>query len=366
VTYNGQWRNSKIADYSFRRLSTRLPFLKRYSNAKANDLFQITAGFVHSQVLFTCVELGLFELLHQTSHSTNEIAAYLNMSADSARRLLQAAEGLNLICKTKDGDWQLADHGVVLATDHGIKAMVQHHALVYRDLADPIKLLRDPPAQTETSKFWAYVGETPGDKIKSADAVSYSELMRVSQDMVTQEVLDAYDMNGHQSLLDIGGGNGAFIEAAGARANKLQLALFDLPPVAENAKARLAFTKLGNRTTVYGGSFFDDPIPSCADCYSLIRVLYDHNDANAVRLLTNIRKSMKPGNTLIIGEPMAGPTRGAGLVAAYFGFYLLAMRSGRCRSADEISDLLRQAGFTRIATRPTNMPVVAGLVTAQL
>ena len=41
--------------------------------------------------------------------------------------------------------------------------------------------------------------------------------MAASQPLVAQEVLDAYPLARHRCLLDVGGGDGAFLAAAAAR-----------------------------------------------------------------------------------------------------------------------------------------------------
>ncbi|MEQ8663270.1 MAG: methyltransferase, partial [Gammaproteobacteria bacterium] len=41
----------------------------------------------------------------------------------------------------------------------------------------------------------------------------------------------------------------------------------------------------------------------------------------------------------------------------YFGFYLLAMGSGRARTADELAALLGAAGFARPRLLPTRQPL---------
>lgn len=355
------WRNRMIADPVFRRRARNWPILRQITNKRANELFALTAGFVNSQVLLACVELDLFTALAGEPQGTATLARHMRLSDDAAGRLLRAAQGLALVKQTSDGRWTLGDHGAVLTQSPGITAMIRHHAAVYRDLADPVALLRDPPAETETSRFWSYVGGAVG----AEDGAAYSELMRVSQQMVIEEVLDAYPMAGHTALLDVGGGSGAFVTAVGERWPDLRLSLFDLPAVAQTARTRLAGIPIAERLTVHGGSFFDDPLPRDADCYALIRVLYDHDDAAALRILSAIHEAMGPGDTLIIGEPMAGEAPGARQVAAYFTFYLMAMRSGRCRAPDDIFALLESAGFGHMRQHRTQMPVVAGLVSAR-
>ncbi|MEL6921128.1 MAG: methyltransferase, partial [Pseudomonadota bacterium] len=215
---------------------------------------------------------------------------------------------------------------------------------------------------------WSYVGEDDswGKHVGADDADSYSTLMRLSQAMVIEQVLNAYPLGQrHKRLIDVGGGNGAFVSEAAKRWNTLQVGIVDLPAVADNARRRLAASDFADRLTIYGGSFFDDPIPTDADCYSLIRVLYDHSDVAALSILRNVRAAMQPGETLIIGEPMAGDRAGERLVQAYFAFYLLAMQSGKCRSAKQLQQMLHRAGFSGSKRIKTALPVVSGLIVAR-
>jgi demethylspheroidene O-methyltransferase len=49
---------------------------------------------------------------------------------------------------------------------------------------------------------------------------------------------------------------------------------------------------------------------------------------------------------------------------AYFGFYLLAMGSGRPRPRDQLCAMLTAAGFRRPRALRTAAPLLAGLITA--
>lgn len=360
------WRARKIADPAFRRFAQRFVLTRPIANRRANDLYTLTAGFVYSQVLHACVTLGIFERLQNGPRSLTSLAADCNLPAHRLETLLRAARGLDLVAQTPAGPWMLSDAGAVVAANPGIRAMVTHHALVYRDLADPVALLREPDRETETAKFWSYVEKAGGPGgVGSHDAVTYSNLMHVTQDMVVEQVLDAHSLRDIKSLIDIGGGDGAFVSAAAQRYPTHDLALFDLPPVAEAAARKLAGTAHASTITAHGGSFFDDSLPGGYDAYSLVRVLYDHDDAAALRILKAVRRAMPNHARLIIAEPMDGPARGARLAAAYFNMYLLAMRSGKCRSAREIGALLEKAGFSRVRTHRTPVPVTTGLITAR-
>jgi demethylspheroidene O-methyltransferase len=165
-------------------------------------------------------------------------------------------------------------------------------------------------------------------------------------------------------VLDIGGGDGSFLRAVARRAPGLQLKLFDLPPVAALAQARFATAGLGARAEVTGGSFLTDPLPTGADIATLVRVLHDHDDDSVLAILRAARRALPADGVLLIAEPMA-ETKGAEAVGAYFGFYLLAMGSGRPRTPEALTALLEQAGFEQVRLLPTRRPLLARVMTAR-
>jgi demethylspheroidene O-methyltransferase len=61
---------------------------------------------------------------------------------------------------------------------------------------------------------------------------------------------------------------------------------------------------------------------------------------------------------------MAGTPGAEPVGDAYFGFYLLAMGSGRPRRAEELHAMLRQAGFAASRERATRRPLLTRLIVA--
>jgi demethylspheroidene O-methyltransferase len=178
-------------------------------------------------------------------------------------------------------------------------------------------------------------------------------------------VIDAYPITRHRCLLDVGGGDGSFLAAVADRAPALRLMLFDLPPVAARAADRFAALGLTPRVETAGGDFRRGPLPTGADIACLVRVLHDHDDRAALDILRTVRSALPPGGTLLIAEPMSDD-RGADPVAdAYFGFYLLAMGSGRPRRPQEIAHMLKAAGFEDIKHHRTRQPLLTRLISAR-
>jgi demethylspheroidene O-methyltransferase len=236
--------------------------------------------------------------------------------------------------------------------------------MLYLDLADPVALLRGEIQRPQLKAFWAYAKNDDAAAASPRQVRAYSALMSDSQPIIAADLLDAYPLDRHSRLLDVGGGEGVFLQAAAQRYPRLAVVLFDLPAVAQRAANRFVEAGLGARATAVGGDFFRDSLPTGADVVSLIRLLHDHDEAFALAILRKVYQSLPKGGRVLVAEPLSG-TRGAAPVGdAYFGFYLAAMGSGSTRTSAEIRDLLGRAGFRKARVVPTRSPMIMTLVTA--
>ena len=154
----------------------------------------------------------------------------------------------------------------------------------------------------------------------------------------------------------------ADVPAAAARYPALRFTLFDLPAVTEIASETFEKHGISGRTQITSGSFLKDPLPLGADVASLIRVLHDHDDDSALVILTGIRKALPPQGRLVLAEPLSGAPDTAPIADAYFGLYFAAMGQGKTRTSTEIAHLGRMAGFTRISTPRSRMPLITSVM----
>lgn len=356
----GDLRSRLVSDPCFRRAATRFAPTRGRARKEARALFDLVAGFVYSQTLLACVESGLFEFLKKGPRSLDAIAAHAGLPGEGAQQLAQAAAALDLLEARPGNRFALGRLGAALVGEDGLLAMIKHHRLLYADLVDPLDVLRGH-AKGNLAQFWGY-GRDAGIAGRAQD---YSALMAATLPMVAEEVFAACDLSRFSRLLDVGGGEGAFLSEVARRAPGLELALFDLPPVAARARQRLAGGSLETRCSIHEGSFLTGPLPGGADLISLVRIVHDHGDEDARVLLRACRAALKPGGTLLLAEPMAGAPGAAPMGAAYFGFYLMAMGSGRPRSAERLTEMLDEAGFADIRTHRCRMPLIASVITAR-
>jgi demethylspheroidene O-methyltransferase len=119
------------------------------------------------------------------------------------------------------------------------------------------------------------------------------------------------------------------------------------------------------RAEALGGDFHRDALPEGADTISLVRVVHDHDDAEAAALLARAHAALPAGGLLLLAEPMAGTPGAEPVGEAYFGVYLHAMGSGRPRRAADLVAMLRAAGFVEARAVATATPLQTGLIIAR-
>ena len=366
-----EFRTRLIRNPAFQSWAAAFPFTRPRARREARALFDLCAGFVYSQVLAAFVQVRLPEYLANGPLPLEVLARLTNLDEAAISRLMRAATALRLARMVDEDHYGLGDLGASLVGNPAIAHFIAHHALLYADLSDPVALLRGQ-TPTQLSQFWPYSGSDPDQPAQEpipadrwGDYAAYSDLMAQSQQLVAQDILHAYPLAEHRRLLDVGGGEGRFIAEAAAQCPRLELQLFDLPPVAERARQALKIRGLDQRVQFFAGDFLRDTLPFGADIISLVRILHDHDDKSVQLLLRAAYAALPKGGKLLIAEPMSDTPGAEPIGDAYFGFYLLAMGRGRPRRPAELKLLLEAAGFGQIRTLPTRRPILISAMIAK-
>ncbi|WP_075217411.1 methyltransferase [Mongoliimonas terrestris] len=380
-----EWRNRLVASPRFQRFAADTPLVRAVAAHHASSLFDVCAGFVYSQVLLAAVRLDLFDILAEGPLPLPDLAARLRLPLDGARRLAEASVALGLLEQRSGGRYGLGLQGAALRGNPGLLAMIDHHALVYADLADPVALLQGRRGPTGLGRFWPYATAEGGDAVAAENggegapeppaavearqgepgsSEAYSRLMSATQGFVRDDILDAYDFGRHRTVMDVGGGDGTFLTSVAARHPDLNLRLFDLPPVAALAARRFEVLPAPQPTAI-AGDFRRDPLPAGADLITFVRILHDHDDATVRLVLQKAHAALAVGGRVLIAEPMADSGGNPRVGGAYFNFYLLAMGHGRPRTPQALTTLLRDANLSNPRRLKTRRPMLVSALVAE-
>lgn len=347
-----------------RQWLAKFPLTRHISRHQSQGLFDLCAGFVYTQILYAFVETQLYTELAKGPMGVDHIARHTNLPAPVAKRLIRGTTSLGLSVQSKDGKYHLGLKGAALIDNPGVVAMILHHAKLYRDLSDPLTLMRGDIEETEISAFWSYLSDDRHETMVQETTNDYSDLMASSQIMIAEIITTSFDFKPYHRIIDIGGGTGTFMKHVADVAPKSDLNIFDLPQVALAANEHLKHSGLSDRITAIGGDFKNGDLPANADLMTLVRVAYDHNDDTVLALLKKVYAALPKGGKLLIAEPFAGDRAHDRTSDAYFNFYLLAMKSGRVRTFSEHKALLTAAGFSSVTRHSTINPALAQLALA--
>jgi hypothetical protein len=157
------------------------------------------------------------------------------------------------------------------------------------------------------------------------------------------------DWRGVETVVDVGGGNGALLELLLLRFPELQGITFDLPAVSERAASRLEATPLATRLRAQGGDFFDE-VPAGAGAYVLAQVLHDWADEDCLRILTACRRAAGDHGTLLVLEQLV-PEGAEKSPVKLLDLNMLVLLGGRERTRAEYEALFAASGWKLVGER---------------
>ena len=311
------------------------------SKMTEESILELARGFMASRILLSGAELDLFTQLVEKPLSAEEIAAAIGSELRGTVILLDALSALGFILKN-DGRYQTEPSvapRLSSSAPESILPMVLHMATVWRNWSEISDIV---------------LGKTtPGLKTKGALAKenrqAFIGAMHVVASKAAPQVVITIDPEQTGRLLDVGGGSGTYTLAVLAARPQMQATLFDLPPVIEMARDRLAAAGLLDRVELVGGDFYTDELPLGHDLALLSAIIHQNSDAQNRMLYTKIFRALNPGGRVVVRDHVMSADRTQPTEGALFAVNMLAgTKGGRTYTFDEIKEGLTAAGFNRI------------------
>lgn len=162
------------------------------------------------------------------------------------------------------------------------------------------------------------------------------------------ELLAADGWRGGETVVDVGGGNGALLQALLERRPELRAVVFDLPHVAAEAAERIRAAGLAERCEAVAGSYFDG-VPTGGDVYVLSHILHSWDDDRAREILRAVRRAIRDDGRLLIVDGIVAPPNEPGMKLMDL---LMLSLGGRERTEEEWRALIAGGGFEPTGIRP--------------
>ena len=167
-----------------------------------------------------------------------------------------------------------------------------------------------------------------------------------------QQVADAYDWTGVNTVVDVGGGIGSLLAAIMANSRELRGVLLEQPELLAEADRVLSQRGLRDRCELLPGNFFD-PIPASGEVWTLSQILHDWPDAQSAAILRRCRERMRPADRLLVIEMLTVPCMPNVQVGLIDMVMLMYFGEARQRTVDEYQHLFDATRFSLTRVLPT-------------
>jgi hypothetical protein len=305
-----------------------------------------------SQAIHVAVTLGVSDLLAEGPRTVAELAERTGCDARSLYRLLRALATVGVYQELDSQQFANTAMSNALRAD-APEPVSGHAAFIGRPyywqawsaLLHSVRTGENAFGSVHGQGVWDYRLDHP------EESAIFDAAMTSQSRFVAHAVLDAYDFGRFTTVIDVGGGRGAFLAAVLRRCPNVRGVLFDQPHVVAGAPELLRTAAVEDRCDVVPGSFFD-AVCSGGDAYVLKNVIHDWPDAQALTVLQTCRAATEAAAVLLLVERVI-PGPNEGLDAAFSDLNMLVSPGGQERTEEEYAALLDAAGFRLTTVVPT-------------
>ncbi|WP_036769999.1 methyltransferase [Photorhabdus australis] len=163
---------------------------------------------------------------------------------------------------------------------------------------------------------------------------NFDSLMSRNSDKLAKKLLETYDFNKHNRILDLGGGEGNLLIKINEKVKGKHYAVLDRYneiPVSENME-------------FINGDFLKS-VPSGYDLYILKNVIHNWSDNDSISILKNCRKAMDDDATILLITIMKKPLSPIVNIAKSMDIFMDVLLLGKERYLTEFDYLADQAGL---------------------
>jgi SAM-dependent methyltransferase len=308
-------------------------------------------GHAIAQALSVAARLQIADLVADSPLGAEELASQTGTHAPSLYRMLRTLASFGVFREDQQGRFSLTPLAGCLRKDADDSqwafAMLagQEFFRAWGELMYSVQTGESGFKKAFGKPIFDYLGEHP-DKARLFDAAMTSVHGRESAAM-----LEAYDLTGVGTFVDIGGGNGKTLVAVLKRYPGMSGVLFDLPHVVEAAQGTIRSAGLESRLRTVGGSFFES-VPSGGDVYLLRHIIHDWYDEQSTQILRNCRKALRDDARLLVVESVILPGNEPA-VGKMLDLAMMVLPGGMERTEKQYRELFARAGFRLDKIVPT-------------
>lgn len=316
-------------------------------------LIQLGSAYWQSRALYVATGLSVADAIGDDEMSSEDIAETLDLHADYLYRLMRMLASIGVFEQSDVKRFRNNKLSHCLRRDHpqSVRDMVLLHNSPetsypwFEGLGPALRNGEVPFVQCHGEELFDYLDQNP-----EFDAL-FTGAMESVEALTGTGYLEDFDWSRFDRLIDVGGSNGGKALTILKRYPRMRALVFDRQQVIENAAAywhNKVDTELLARVTFSGGDMLVTipPAQSERDIYLFIAIFHGMGDAQAEKILSNLRAACGQHRpTIAIIDCIAEEQHIDPDVASIDMQMLIATR-GRERTEAEWRSLIEGGGFT--------------------
>ena len=297
-------------------------------------------------------KLGVFSTLAARPLSLVEVCNALKLEARPVEALLSicAAAGFVTLRKGKYSLTPVAEDYLLESSPTYFGANWQNLFIAMESLYTVGNVVK--AAQTNSPQVYAGQEWMQAHDKQAALAAAFTRSMHSSSVAPATAWPSKLNLSKYRAMLDVGGGSGAHSIGAVSRWPRLQATVFDIAPVCEVTREIAAQNGLQGRISTHTGDMWTDPFPE-ADLHFYSMIYHDWPPDKCRFLTEKSFASLPRGGRIIIHEMLFNRDRTGPYATAAFNIVMLLWVTGQQYSEQELTAMLKRAGFQRIEVKPS-------------
>jgi len=327
------------------------------------QLWRLASSVILQQSLYAAAKLGIADLLNAGLGTASSLAAHLKVNEQALLRLMRFLASQSVFEETGAGAFANNDVSHYLRSGVGgsLRSFVimRGSNMFFAPFGEILYCV-----ETGKSAREKLYGKNGFEQLRDDPemAVIFDDAMSNLSEWIGPAIASAYDFGAWESLMDVGGGNGALLAAILEAHPALHGVLADLPSVIDRAERRGYLRgELKGRCKLQTCDFFQE-VPAGCRAYVMKNVIHDWDDEHAHRILVNCRQAVPDNGALLLAQ-WAIPDANLASPGRFADIAMMVFTGGQERDIDEHRALLASARFSlsRVFHVPGDFTIIEAL-----
>jgi len=306
-----------------------------------NTIRELASSFQKSRILLSGFELDVFSTIDASGSTNPQIASTLQLDEHACNRLLNALASLGFLTKQHELYFNTPDSFTFLSRKSpDCLGGLMHTNHLWNTWSNLTQVVRTGTAAQSTE-----INERGGDWL-----FSFISAMHDRAKKQAPQQLAGVDMSGINSVLDIGGGSGAFSMEFVNKKPEIEATVFDLPNVVPITAQFIDKEGFSAKIKTHTGDYTTDELPAGFDLAFLSAVLHSNSLAVNTQLIKKCFGSLNKNGKILIQDWIMNDERTQPTAGAIFAINMLVgTGAGDCFTDGEVREMLQSAGFKNIS-----------------